>query len=98
MSRKMFLHTSSCTTVVQTSRFSSYLHDMPLYSTMYTLYEFTISHRVVITVYKGIPPLSFTSYFIACIIIVEYSRYITLGERIPGNLRFGVDSVLVYIG
>ena len=55
---------------------------------MYTLYEFTIIHRVVITVYKGIPPLSFTSYFIACIIIVEYSRYITLGERILAKFAF----------
>ena len=63
---------------------------MPLSSSLYTLYEFTIIHRVVITVYKGIPPLSFRSYFIACIIIVEYSRYITLGEEFWQNLRFGV--------
>ena len=63
---------------------------MPLYSSLYSVYTVTINDRVVITVYKGIPPLSLRVYFIACIIIVEYSRYITLGERIPGNLRFGV--------
>jgi len=66
---------------------------MPLYSSVYSVYEFTINDRVVITVYKGIPSLSFRSYFIACIIIVEYSISRLLGERFGENLRFGVDLV-----
>ena len=57
---------------------------------MYSVYEFTIKDRVVITVYNGYSSLSLTVYFIACIIIVEYPISITLGERFPENLRFGV--------
>jgi hypothetical protein len=54
------------------------------------VYTVTISDRVVITVYNGYSPLSLRAILFACIIIVEYSISITLGERFGGKLRFGV--------
>lgn len=78
--------------------FGAYIHCVPLSSLLYTLYEFTLLDRVVITVYKGISPLSFIFKVCACIIIVSVSVFRLLGERIGGNLRFGVDLGLVYRG
>ena len=57
---------------------------------VYSVRVFTISHRVVITVYKGISPLSFIVNLCACIIIVSVSVFRLLGERFDGNLSFGV--------
>ena len=57
---------------------------------MYSVYTVTISHRVFITVYNGIPSLSLTVILFACIIIVGVSTSRLLGERFGGNLRFGV--------
>ena len=59
-------------------------------TTVYSVYTVTINDRVVITVYNGYSSLSLRAIIFACIIIVEYSISITLGERFPENLRFGV--------
>ena len=59
-------------------------------TTVYSVYTVTISHRVFITVYNGIPSLSTSTILYACIIIVGVSISRLLGERFGGNLRFGV--------
>ena len=84
--------------MVQTMGFGAYIHCVPLSSPLCTLCEFTLTDRVVITVYKGISPLSFIFKVCACIIIVSVSISVLLGERIGGNFCFGVDLGLVYRG
>ena len=71
---------------------------MPLSVCVYSVSEFTISLRVFITVLNGYPITTVYSILIACIIIVSVSISRLLGERFGGNLRFGVDYCLVYIG
>ena len=61
--------------------FGVYTHCVPLSLCVYSVYAVTLIDRVVITVYKGISPLSFIVNLCACIIIVEYSVSITLGEN-----------------
>ena len=77
--------------MVQTMGFSEYVSILYCVPLLYCVIVFTFMDRVVITVYKGISPLSFIFKVCACIIIVSVSTSITLGERFCGKLRFGVD-------
>ena len=70
--------------------FGVYTVCVPLSLCVYSVRVFTLIDRVVITVYKGISPLSFIFKVCACIIIVSVSISVLLGERIGGNFCFGV--------
>ena len=81
------VHTPLHFYMVQTNRFGAYtvsLSYMPLFSIVYVRVAFSL---VVITVYNdSLLPIQLC----ACIIIVEYSISITLGENILGNSQNGV--------
>ena len=76
--------------LVQTSRFESRSRCATFSTTVYSVYLFTISDHVFITVLNGYSSLSSSIILFACIIIVRVSTCRLLGERFGGNLRFGV--------